>query len=202
MLAMFTAKSMVEKSTDEQIDRAIQNMLDMLAPLPNFSCLQRIDAKKRLQEKLKACCTDFASEPVEPVEDRALFDNLIKGKYDSDIFEVPCLTEELKIVIAKHDLEFVETLFYKCKSIDTLKFWLDSGFVKLPQRPIAIAIAMHNNIFALRYIQEKGLFNNLDETDKREVLERAARFPGEGLEFLQQSLGVRREVYKLQVGHQ
>lgn len=127
------------------------------------------------------------SNPLVLQEDqsKSIYSNFIQGKYDHLIFnENPQLTEELKLLISKYNRDFIQRLFTKCSSRKTLNFWLREGGVKLPKDTWALAVNLGNNIIVLQHLKETGWFENLSKKDKDDLLTRAQKFKGAGLEYL------------------
>lgn len=200
MYSMFEMQGKVERDEslcDPQLDDIIRDFFRRISELSPFSFLQHESEDAReLQKKVKASLI----EKKHQIEERlpvVTLDNLIHGKYDKVIFETPSLTEEMRIVIDKHHLDFVERLFCKCTSIDTLRFWFDANNVKLPAKSLAIAVAMGNNIFVLRYLKEHGWLDNISKADQEGLIKRAQRFPGKGLEFLRELFAIKSPTSKV-----
>lgn len=117
--------------------------------------------------------------------DDVTYNNFVQGNYDQFIFnKTPQLTNELRIILSKYNRDFIQRLFTKCESRETLDFWVQEAGAKLPKDSIALAINLGNNIIVLNYLKEKGWLDNLSGDDKDKILSRAQRFPGEGLEYL------------------
>jgi len=129
---------------------------------------------------------------VDPSAEETL-KNFNKGLYDDVAFsENPRLTDNLKFIIEKYNGLFIQRLFLKCNSESCIRFWLESGYAQLPKNPLAIALGMHNNIFVVRFLKEKGVYDNLSRDEKNEILLRSQNFMdeaskyGEGSRFLRQ----------------
>lgn len=125
----------------------------------------------------------------------ALNSKLGEREYDSNIFsESPHLTEEISLLIKYRPRDFRYHLFFGSPSVECLEFWFEKTPLELDEYKWATAIALGNNISVLRYFDKKGFFEELYIEDYEGIkffntsglLERAQRFPGEGLELIQQ----------------
>lgn len=77
------------------------------------------------------------------------------GDYDGHVYVNPMLTKELKFLIENDNDFFADFLFHKCKSVDVLDFWF-SNHVKLPFKPLAVAIVMKSPITTFEYLAKIG----------------------------------------------
>jgi SPX domain protein involved in polyphosphate accumulation len=168
-----------------QLDTILTKCLQEITQLPEFKELKFLGEKKVICEKFKS--TIFAEQKEVHKKIAEVRENLKHGKYNQLILaERPMVTEELEIVKAEYARELIQKLFVKCKSDKVLRFWLDEQKVELPEDTWAMAVNLGANITVFKYLKEKGFFNELSEEQKTELLNRADRFPGEGLEYLKQ----------------
>lgn len=112
-------------------------------------------------------------------------ENFAQGLYDNLIFSnSPQLSPDLKMMISKYNRDFIQRFFFKCISEAQIDFWVESGRMELPTDSLALAIALGNNIFVLKYLKSKGWFEQLSPEDKVGLIQRASRFDNAGLAYL------------------
>jgi hypothetical protein len=120
-----------------------------------------------------------------------------EGIYDPVAFDQsPELTDDLKIVIEKYNRAFIQRLFLKCDSNSCMHFWLEPGRAHLPDDALALAWSMHNNIFVVRYLKEKGWYDSLSKDEKNEFLARSAMFMNEESKYGEGSRYLKKEFSK------
>lgn len=168
-----------------QLDIILLRCLSEIIKLPGFEELELLGEPKVICEKIKSAVIKERKDIHEKIVE--IHTNLTQGKYDEIILsENPAITEELEIAKTKYSREFIQILFVKCKSDRVLRFWLDEQNLELPKDTWALAVNLGANIAVLKYLKDKGFYNGLSQGEKSELLIRANRFPGEGLNYLKQ----------------
>lgn len=179
-----------------QLDTILKKCLQEIIQLPGFKELEYSSEKEVICEKFKHTILTKQKEAHKKIEE--VGEKLNHGKYNQLILaEHPMITEELEIVKARYSRELIQKLFVKCESDKVLRFWLDEQEIQLPKDTWALAVNLGANIVVLKYLKEKGFFDGLEEKEKRELLNRAKRFPGEGLNYLRQEFSKESNTLKL-----
>ena len=120
-----------------------------------------------------------------------IYNNFTEGTYDTEAFSnIPKVTPELKVITAKHNREFIQRLFTKCKFPETFEFWIKHNNVILPKDSLALGVALGCNIVTLQFLKNEGFFENLSKEEKINIVARAQRFGGEGLNFLEAEFSI------------
>lgn len=170
-------------SETTQLDLLINKFFDDIANLPNFHELQLFNERDVICKRFKETVITEQHKVHKKMED--IHSQLIRGEYDKIIFsENPTISDEFRVVMIKYSRDLVQILFTKCQSENTLHFWLKEQQIPLPQDTLALAVNLGANIVVLHYLNEERFFDGLSKEDKKELVDKASRFPGPGLDYL------------------
>lgn len=186
-------KLLESKELEPALNELLSKFLKEVMKIPTCSVLQYSTNQSELQEQLKLTMIKQIEEEVKqaPRKLEEIHDAFLKGKYDEEAFSnAPKTTKDLEAVVNQYNRDFVQRLFVKCKSIDTIKFWIETNNARLPKDSLALGVCMGCNVVVLQFLKEKGLFENLSEEDKFNLVARAKRFDGEGLKFLETEFSI------------
>jgi hypothetical protein len=177
-----------------KLDELLEAFVSQVAQISDFHTLQDHEKQQELFGVLKSMVLLKVVQPdIQAKQDATvdIYQNFTQRKYDDLIFsEIPQMTTELEDIISKDHRAFIQHLFVHCTENTNLDFWLGNPVVHLPEDTWALVVNLGNNIHILRYLKEHRWFEALSSDDKKSLLKRAERFPGEGLEYLKTEFSV------------